>query len=138
MRPFGKGPSGRPAGFTLIEILVAMAVVATAFVSFYRLFSQSITADNEARFYTVAPLLAQQKMAEVTGGWSDAGYQGAGDFSQYPEYRWQVQSLDVVSETLGEAVADMKQVDVTIFLADDEARRFSLRTYAFLDQQKKR
>lgn len=118
-------------GFTLIEIMMAVAVVAIAFVSFYRLFSQAVTADGVTRFYTVAPLLAQQKMAEISCGEVSADYGGSGAFENYPGYSWQVRTLDVVSESLGAAVSDMKQVDITISLNDD-ARRFSLRTYVFL------
>jgi general secretion pathway protein I len=118
-------------GFTLIEIMMAIAVVAIAFVSFYRLFSQAVTADGVSRFYTVAPLLAQQKMADIRRGEGSAGYDGSGSFENYPGYSWQVRTLDVTAQSLGAAVSDMKQVDITISLNDD-ARRFSLRAYVFL------
>jgi general secretion pathway protein I len=118
-------------GFTLIEIMVAIAVVAAVFVSVYKLFSQAVTADGVARFYTVAPLLAQQKMAEISGGVISADDGGSGSFKDYPGYSWQVSALEVTSESLKTAVSDMKQVNITIS-ADDDARRFSLRTYAFL------
>lgn len=126
----GEGGNSR-RGFTLIEIMVAIAVVAISFLSFYRLFSQTVAADSLIRFYTVAPLLAQQKMAEIISGTAPADYNGSGTFENYPGYRWQVRILEVSSESLGTAVADMKQVDLTI-ARDGDARSFPLRTYAFL------
>ncbi len=131
MRRAGHVREIRVNGFSLIEIIVAMAVVAIAFVSFYRLFSQSVTADGVARFYTIAPLLAQEKMAEITGSGASPGINGAGTFDDYPGFRWEIVSTDVVSASLKRAVADMKQVDITIS-AEDGGITFSLRSYVFL------
>ncbi len=125
------GRRTRIKGFTLIEILVAIAVLAIAFVSFYRLFSQAIAADGVSRFYTIAPLLAQQKTAEISSGAVSADHDGSGSFEDYPGYNWQLHSFDVVSESLGTAVSDMKQVDITISVSND-TRRYDLRTYVFL------
>ena len=121
----------RRSGFTLIEIMVALAVVAIVFVSFYRLFSQAVTAEGVARFYTAAPLLAQQKMAEISSGIAPAGDGEYGTFANYPGYSWQVRILDVTSESLKKAVSDMKRVDI-IISANDGGRSFSLRSYVFL------
>ena len=121
----------RGKGFTLIEIMVAIAVVAGAFISIYSLFSHTIRAEGVSRFYTVAPMLAQQKMAEITGGIVSPGFEVSGDFENHPEYNWLVSTADVVSDSLGPAVADMKQVDVTISL-DNDVRSYTLRAYAFL------
>ena len=118
-------------GFTLIEIMVALTVVAIAFISFYRLFSQSIGADSVARFYTVAPLLAQEKLAEMNAGIISINYEDSGTFEDYPGFSWQARILDVTSEALKKAVSDMKQVDITISGQDDN-RQFSLRAYVFL------
>lgn len=123
-------PRKRVRGFTLIEIMVAVAVVAIVFVSFYKLFSQSITADSTTRFYTIAPLLAQQKMTEIKDGITVTDYGGAGTFEKYPGYTWQVQILDLTSESLGKAVSDLKQVDITISGRDDSGK-FSLRAYVY-------
>jgi hypothetical protein len=114
-----------------MEIMVAVAVVATVFVAAYKLFSQAIAAESVARFYTVAPLLAQQKMAEISGGIIPAETGGSGSFEKFPGYIWQVSTLDVSSETLKNAVTDLKQVNVTISAADD-GRKFSMRGYVFL------
>ncbi len=118
-------------GFTLIEIMVALAVVAIVFVSFYKLFSQAISADGAARFYTVAPLLAQQKMDEINGGIISATDGETGAFENHAEYTWQARITDLTSESLGKAVSDLKQVDI-IISGQDDTRNFSLRSYVFL------
>jgi len=51
-------------GFTLLEVMVALAVMSIVLVSVYRMHSQSLTMNTAARFYTLAPMLAQGKMAE--------------------------------------------------------------------------
>jgi general secretion pathway protein I len=111
--------------------MVALAIVAIAFLSFYRLFSQAIGADSAARFYTIAPLLAQQKITEINNGIISVNYDATGTFADYPGYTWQARMLDVSSETLKKAVSDMKQVDITISGGNDN-RRFTLRSYVFL------
>ena len=55
---------GNSFGFTLLEVMVALAVMAIVLVSVYRMHSQSLTMNTAARFYTLAPMLAQGKMAE--------------------------------------------------------------------------
>lgn len=123
----------RPKGFTLIEIMIAVAIIAISFLAFYRLLSQTIAADEVSRFYTMAPMLAQGKMAEITGGVSPA-MDGSGSFEAYPGYTWQVIVRDVSSKILGQdAVSGMKQVNVTISLGGS-SRQYGLRAYAFLRQ----
>ena len=51
-------------GFTLLEVMVSVAIMSIVLVSVYRLHSQSLTMNTEARFYTQAPMLAQSKLAE--------------------------------------------------------------------------
>ena len=53
------------SGFTLLEVMVAMAIMAIVLVSVYRMHSQTLTMNSASRFYTLAPLLAQSKLAQL-------------------------------------------------------------------------
>ena len=119
---------GREAfGFTLLEVMVAMAVMAIVLVSVYRMHSQTLTMNTAARFYTQAPLLAQKKMAEVTTTSSGIFASDSGDFGEnYPGYSWQVSTADVSSEVLGEVADDLKRIDVTVAYSQFS---FGLTTY---------
>jgi general secretion pathway protein I len=123
--------SDSASGFTLLEVMVALAVMAIVLVSVYRMHSQSLTMNTAAQFYTQAPLLAQSKMAGLEtlseGGFSE----DSGDFGeQFPGYSWKVSEKDVASEILGTAAEDLKQIDVTVSYNDDQFS-YSLRTYRF-------
>lgn len=57
--------TGREKGFTLVEILVAMVVLAVAAVSLLQSFSGGLRASDSARQRGYAMLLAQSKMAAI-------------------------------------------------------------------------
>jgi type II secretion system protein I len=102
---------GCPKGFTLLEVLVSLAIIATVLVSIMRLQTQTIAMNETVRFYSVAPFLAQAKMVEIRMDpqsflGSDKGDFG-GDFS---EYTWEIQVLEQ------EVVFD--QQDVEMFFLD--------------------
>jgi general secretion pathway protein I len=126
------GVGRQTLGFTLLEVMVAMAVLAIVLVSVYRMHSQTLTMNTAARFYTQAPLLAQKKMAEVTTTSSSIFASDSGDFGEnYPGYSWDVSTTDVLSEVLGEVANDLKRIDVTVSYMNNQFS-FSLTTYRFL------
>jgi general secretion pathway protein I len=55
----------------------------------------------------------------------------SGNFGDdFPGYSWSMAVDDVESEALGNTAKDLKKIDVTIFLNNDEFT-YSLRTYRF-------
>ena len=119
------------SGFTLLEVMIALAVMSIVLVSVYRMHSQSLSMNTAARFYTLAPLLAQSKMAELETLSSDGFPNDSGDFGeQYPGYSWQTSITDVSSEVLGEVANDLKRIDLTISYNNNQFSH-SLRTYRF-------
>ena len=119
------------AGFTLLEVMIALAVMSIVLVSVYRMHSQSLTMNTAARFYTLAPLLAQNKIAELEALSSDGFPNDSGDFGeQYPGYSWQTSITDVSSEVLGEVANDLKRIDITVSYNDNQFSH-SIRTYRF-------
>jgi general secretion pathway protein I len=122
------------AGFTLLEIMVALSIIAIVLVSVYKMHSQTIVMSNSARFHTLAPLLTQRKMAEFEikdpADWSDDD----GVFGEeFPGYSWKVSIDDVDSEILGDQAEHLKKVEVTVSYNNDE-KIYSLRTYRYARQ----
>ena len=123
--------AGSALGFTLLEVMVALAVMSIVLVSVYRMHSQSLTMNTAARFYTQAPMLAQSKMAELETLSSSAFPEDSGDFGEeFPGYGWKTSIVEVTSEILGEVAEDLKRVDITVSLNENQFV-YSLRTYRF-------
>ena len=55
----------KASGFTLMEVMIAMTILAIALIAIYQLQSQSISMSTDSRFMTTAALLAQSKMVEA-------------------------------------------------------------------------
>jgi general secretion pathway protein I len=98
----------KTAGFTLLEVMVAMAILAMALVGVYQLQSQSISLAAESRFKTSAALLAQSKMANVETAAILSIHTEEGDFGpDYPQYSWRLE----ISAT---ELPQFKKIDVTV------------------------
>ena len=118
-------------GFTLMEVMVAMAIMAIVLVSVYRMHTQTLTMNAAARFYTQAPLLAQSKLAQLETGSSEPISGDSGDFGEkFPGYSWTVVTEDVSSEVLGES-GDLKRIDIKVSFNNDEYT-YDFRTYRVL------
>ena len=125
--------SRQPApGFTLLEVLIALAIMAIVLVSVYRLHSQTLSMATANRFYTQAPLLAQSKMAQLEASPAGSFSGESGDFGEkFPGYSWSVATEDVPSEILGEIASDLKRIDVTVTLNENEYV-YSIRSYRLM------
>ncbi|WP_175530234.1 type IV pilus modification PilV family protein [Desulfobacula phenolica] len=55
-------------GFTLLEIMVAVSIIAIAFTSVIKLHTQTVAMNIASNFYAKAPLLAQRIIAEWETG----------------------------------------------------------------------
>lgn len=124
---------GNDRGVTLLEVMVALGIAAIVLVSVYRLQAQSIAMERIAQFYTVAPLLAEQLVAEVEIQAPDYPRDEGGDFGDdYPDYTWEFQTRDVEAYTDSDGRALLKQIDIEIHLNNDEGH-FMLRTYRLVN-----
>lgn len=125
-------PSPSDAGFTLMEVLVAISIIAISLTAVYRLHSQTLAMANTTGFYTIAPFLAQQKVVDLRLKPIDELTDDSGDFGdQYPEYSWKATISDVESEVLSRTKEDLKRIDITV-ISDRDNRTFSLRQYLFV------
>jgi general secretion pathway protein I len=122
------------SGFTLLEVLIAMAIMAIVLVGVFRMQSQTLSMTGASRFYTEAPLLAQDKLSQLEANPSDLITGDSGDFGElFPGYSWKVSTEAVSSEILGEAAADLKRIDLTVSLNGNEYE-YSVRTYLFVGE----
>lgn len=83
----------RLAGFTLLEVLVAMAVLAVGLVSLLGLYNRSLTSTIHAQRLSIATLLVQEMLTRTQLEGATAMRVTSGDFSelhpgQYSEFRW--------------------------------------------------
>ena len=121
-------------GFTLLEIMVAVAIMAIVLVSVYKLHAQTISMNAGTRFYTTAPLLAQRTVAEIKAFPDRRRISAVGDFGdEFPGYSRQVSIDDVGGEIFGSADKDLKKIEVTISFNNNEFV-YALRTYSILQE----
>jgi general secretion pathway protein I len=109
-----------PSGFTLLEVLVSLAIIAIVFVSVLRLQGQTISMDGSFRFYSIAPFLAQAKMSEVDS--DPSAYIGGdtGDFGDdAPGFSWRAEVSDLKLTGPKNAILDMQEAVVTVVRKSD-------------------
>lgn len=116
-------------GFTLLEVMVSVAIISIALVTLIGSQSQSVSLAGISRFDVDASLLAREKMAELTMVDVADLQADSGDFEgQYQGYQWQVEVETVGGEETGIVGVDglLKRATVTVFVEDGE--RFHLHT----------
>ncbi len=124
------------AGFTFLEVMVAVAIIAIALVTLIGSQSQSVSIAGEARFDIMASLLAQQKLTEIEAGNFAALFSDQGDFGkQYPDYRWRtvVQSLSEDETGLSGTGGMLKAVDLTVTRTGDARSSYLVREVVMAD-----
>jgi general secretion pathway protein I len=118
-------------GFTLLEIMVATSILAIVLVSVYGMHAQTISMNFISRFQTTAPMLANKVLTETETKPVDDLVDDSGDFGkEFPGYKWRVSVKEVESEALGEIAKDLKQIEVTVSLNEDEDV-YNIRSYRF-------
>lgn len=119
-----------PHGFTLLEVMVALAILSIALTSIYRLHGQTMDMSARARFYDQAPLLAQAKLSEIERQGIKNAADGSGDFSEaHPGYTWSVSVEEMPSDLMKADEYHLVRIDIRI--SSDSADDFQLRTYRF-------
>jgi len=97
------------AGFTLLEVMIAMSILAIGLVAVLQMQSQSVSLASESRFLTTASLLAQDKMVEIEAMVQLDNRKSTGDFApDFPEYGWSVAVTDT-------QIAKLKRIEVNVF-----------------------
>jgi general secretion pathway protein I len=129
MISFQNSPKTRPAGFTLIEMMVALVILAVGITGTMRAVNASTQASAQSKDTMVAASLAQQVLNEKThtDPTTNPLQEGSdsGDFGQdYPGYTWE-------SSVAADAnVTGLLQVNVAVLWQNGfTQRRSELSTY---------
>ena len=108
--PFAKRAASRQ-GFTLLEVMIAMAILAIVLVTVFHSQSQSIAMANESRAMTTLALLAQSRMAEVEGQQNLSTGQTNGKFGDdFPNYTWTAS----ITQPQGLGSGFLRKIEVTV------------------------
>jgi general secretion pathway protein I len=113
------------SGFTLIEVMIALAIVATALVALLGLQHQSLQSVIRGNDLTHAALLAQKIMSDSELERFPPIGDRVGDFqsfypNQYPDFRWR-RSVEGTS-----AFPDVRKVTVQILFGPGFHRKFEV------------
>ncbi len=114
-------------GFTLLEVLVALAILALGFVSLLGLHNQNITIIGRDQNVTIASMLAQGLMADTEAqGYPEPGLE-EGDFEEswekrFSDFRWERE----VSEL---PVPGLREIRVKVFWQEDPRQAVELFYY---------
>jgi general secretion pathway protein I len=93
-------------GFTLLEVMVAIAILAIALVAVLRSQAHTVFVAGEARLSTTASLLAQSKLAEIESNREDSTQ---GDFGEdFPNYSWETSIRKTELKQLKEVILTIK------------------------------
>jgi general secretion pathway protein I len=117
-----------PRGFTLLEVMIAMAVLGIALLALLSLHHQSLQTVIHGQDLTRAAMLAQSVMSQAElERFPNVGVT-KGDFNslfpkEYPNFRWQ---RSVVASGM---FPDVRKVVVTVLYGPNLSRSFSLTEY---------
>jgi general secretion pathway protein I len=125
------------AGFTLLEVMFALAIIAATLVVVLGVQSQSLSLATETKFSTTAVFLAQHKMAEVEAGDPEDLMDGSGDFGEdFPGYRWDLTVSDTPSVEPAEASDYLQQLDLTVSWGEESPYQYKVRLYRFASESR--
>ena len=115
-----KNRSTGQQGFTLLEVMIALAIVATVLIALIGLQGRTIRLADRQQTITEATLLAQERMTEIeiAAARGESLREGTGSFDDpFTDYRWQVRfeptpltSVRMVTVDVGRG----EQTDVTL------------------------
>jgi general secretion pathway protein I len=123
----------RPAGFTLLEVLVALAVMAIAVTLLIGLFSANLRAVARSGSMTEAAARADSRISAIAAdpslaeaAWSENGDDG---------YRMDVVVREMIKERTENLPVRMMEVDLTIrWMEGGRERAFKLKTARVVDK----
>jgi general secretion pathway protein I len=120
--------SVRPPGFTLLEVMIALAILAVVGVAFLRAQAGSVHLLDESAQISMATLLAREKMAELESmAFPQGGKKSGGGGEAFPQFRWE----QIISST---EIPVLRKALVRVLWQDGTKER-SLELVAYLTQK---
>jgi general secretion pathway protein I len=126
----GKEMASKPGGFTLLEVLVAIAILAISLTAIYGSQARSLVLASEAQFRITASFLAGMKLAELESGTAGLVNDDGGFGDEYPGYSWKTTVENAVLQDIKEfsgIETDARKVEVTV--SRQEEYVYSLHAY---------
>ncbi|MGE3536293.1 MAG: prepilin-type N-terminal cleavage/methylation domain-containing protein [Candidatus Tectimicrobiota bacterium] len=124
---------GRPgsAGFTLLEVLVAVAIVAVALVTFMGLHLRSLDATIRAQDLTMGVLLAQGRLASLPEFPDPGEEQGTFEGPELERFQWATAVTEQILDAPdGGQQVTVRHLVVAVLWGDgQQTRRYTLETY---------
>jgi general secretion pathway protein I len=125
---------GQPctAGFTLLEVMVALAIVAIALVPLLRLHLLSLDATMRAQSLTTATLLAQEHMALMPPFPEPGEEKGGFDDPRLAHFHWHTMvTEDEVILGVSAQLIKLRHIAVTVVWVEGQRQHhYTLETYA--------
>ena len=85
----------KDSGFTLLEVMIAMAILAISLTSLFGSQSASVALATETRFNIQAPLLARMQLATIRS--AAEVFDDSGDFGEdFPGFQWELTVEDAI------------------------------------------
>ncbi|MGP7735258.1 type IV pilus modification PilV family protein [Oceanimonas smirnovii] len=116
----------RQSGFTLLEVLVAFAVLTITLGVLLNIFSLAIKTSQTAQDQQTAMLLAESKMAELDAGNALRPGTERGEFND--RFNWETRIEEFNSTTLMDNQSMLLPYRLSVVVSWDEHRRYELAT----------
>lgn len=136
----------REQGFTLLEMMVSIFILALVLVSVFKIQSATIRLSVSGQFYSTASHLARQKMADIEHKLSDPSTSNelsadeiSGDFGDaFPGYKWQcvIKNFDISGSQIPEGVIKTGELqkfkNITIGISYRDEFSFQVTSWRFI------
>lgn len=111
-------------GFTLLEVMIALAILSLVAVAFLRSQAGGVRLIDEASYISLATLLAQEKMAELESkGFPEPGKSSGEGEEGFPDFKWE----KIVSAT---DIGNVQKVQIRVLWNEgNNERTLELVTY---------
>ncbi len=120
-------------GFTLLEVMIAVAILAIGLVAVLKSQSHGLDMAYESEINTRFALLAQQKIADIqlAVASGEQSIDGSGDFGdEFPSFTWKIESEPTTIENL-------EKVTLTITYSEGNVEReFVSSQYFYVPEEK--
>ena len=108
-----RDPKRRTRGFTLLEVLVALAILSGTLILAYRVMSGAISAEERSERWTAASFLGEAILREAVSTFPEIGETEGRFTGQDNVYRWK-------RSVKGAAHPDAREVDVTVSWGEED------------------